>query len=44
MLDMYLLENVPLATKHSIVGYFLLDVIFTLSDAKYEEVSNSVRN
>ena len=38
LLDMYLLENVPLVTKHCIVGYFLLDIIFTLTDAKYEEV------
>ncbi|XP_071506406.1 protein ELYS-like [Diadema antillarum] len=35
LLDMYLLEHVPLATKHCIVGYLLLDIISVSNDAKH---------
>lgn len=42
LLDMYLLENVPLATKHCIVGYLLLDVISVSNDAKHSEMVGKI--
>ncbi|XP_041480738.1 protein ELYS-like isoform X1 [Lytechinus variegatus] len=42
LLDMFLLENVPLATKHCIVGYLLLDIISVSHDAKHSEMVEDI--
>ncbi|XP_030843104.1 protein ELYS isoform X2 [Strongylocentrotus purpuratus] len=42
LLDMFLLENVPLATKHCIVGYLLLDIISVGQDAKHSEMVEKI--
>nr|XP_054769221.1 protein ELYS-like [Lytechinus pictus] len=42
LLDMFLLENVPLATKHCIVGYLLLDIISVSHDAKHSEMVDDI--
>ena len=43
LLDMYLVDTVPVVTKHCIVGYFLLDVLYVskLSGTQKEEVKKN---
>ncbi|XP_033641982.1 protein ELYS-like isoform X2 [Asterias rubens] len=44
LLDMYLVDTVPVVTKHCIVGYFLLDVLYVskLSGTQKEELGRKI--